>query len=272
MNNTGLSTIGLLEALIAQVNEDAEDYNQLADKTESIHNSLLLSRNASDAMAEQVADLTRQLDAAKAELAQMPDAMAALEKLQSQLAQYRQLKEVAERKLVEAIARHKVEMSGLRGGDPKDKALIKRLQKEKKDLQDGNEALKSQLSKRAKATAEAVEKAKSAETFAAQMTFTTVYATDRELLMYFPKHVVGKIDGEPTDVQRSLLWMDRKSGRGGLITLDNDGIPVMGKAPSGGIKVSKGIEDFAGAWLRKVKAQGNVVTHEDFLALSTRTD
>lgn len=267
-----MSTAEIMQQLAASIDQDADDYNQLVETLEAERAATVLLRNAHQADQRQIKALNDQIAELMLQAEQMATVVKRVDAASEMVTQYKAQKDAAERKLAEERSRHKVQLADLQGGNPKDKALIKRLKSEKADQLVVIEALRKQNAELKRTAADLMQQKKTAEAYAAQLTFTTVYSNEKELLMYFPKKIISKVEGELVDVCQSLLWLDRRTGRGGLVTLDHDDMPCMGKAPAGGLKVSKDVEDFAGAWLRKVKRQGNIVTAEDFLALSTGND
>lgn len=275
MNTTGLSAAGLLEALAAQLNEDATDFNNLVDELETERTELALCRSVREADQRQIKALQQELAecqqneaAFKAQLLKdqkaLNEAQDALAKAQKEIARLKD--EAVKKKAASDLITNDLKKQ-LQVGDPKTQALIKRLKREKEDLQADVDAQRATIAKLRGEFANEVKARKAAEHHSAQSTMYTVKATETGMLMYFPKQVVGTCENVPMEVQRSLLYIHRTSGRGGLITLDGDGQPIMGHPPKNGLRVEKELEDFAGAWLRKVKSQGNVVLPEDFAAL-----
>lgn len=255
-----MNTQELLQALADSINLDAEEFNSLVDRVNELEGQLLLLRNAHEADLRQIKDLT----AKAADADKLVDTEAALTRavntmtsLRNELTNVKAAKDLIINDLRKQLA----------AGNPRDKELIKRLKQEKESLQTDVANQRKTLSELRKSLADEMKARKAAEHHSAQATMYTVKSTDTGMLMYFPKQVVGTVEGQAVEVQRSLLYIHRTSGRGGLITLDPDGQPIMGIAPKGGIRVEKELEEFAGAWLRKVKAQGNTVLPEDFAAL-----
>jgi predicted nucleic acid-binding Zn-ribbon protein len=255
-----VNTTEILQALADSINLDAEEFNTLLDRVNAAEGQLLLLRNAREADQRQIKDLTEKAAAAE----RLVDVEAALSRavntmtnLKNELTNVRAAKDLVINDLRKQLT----------AGNPKDRDLIKRLKQEKESLQADVANQRKTLTELRKSLSDEMKARKAAEHHSAQSTMYTVKSTDSGMLMYFPKQVVGTVEGQAVEVQRSLLYIHRTSGRGGLITLDPDSQPIMGIAPKGGIRVEKELEEFAGAWLRKVKAQGNVVLPEDFAAL-----
>lgn len=270
-----MNTQELLRALADSINLDAEEFNSLVDRVNELEGQLLLLRNAHEADQRQVKTLQEQLDVAQNDAeayrnqlvkdqrtlvdteAALTRAVNTMTNLRNELTNVKAAKDLIINDLRKQLA----------AGNPRDKELIKRLKQEKESLQTDVTNQRKTLAELRKSLADEMKARKAAEHHSAQATMYTVKSTDTGMLMYFPKQVVGTVEGQAVEVQRSLLYIHRTSGRGGLITLDTDGQPIMGIAPKGGIRVEKELEEFAGAWLRKVKAQGNTVLPEDFAAL-----
>ena len=255
-----MNTTEILQALADSINLDAEEFNTLLDRVNAAEGQLLLLRNAREADQRQIKDRTEKAAAAE----RLVDVEAALSRavntmtnLKNELTNVRAAKDLVINDLRKQLT----------AGNPKDRDLIKRLKQEKESLQADVANQRKTLTELRKSLSDEMKARKAAEHHSAQSTMYTVKSTDSGMLMYFPKQVVGTVEGQAVEVQRSLLYVHRTSGRGGLITLDPDNQPIMGIAPKGGIRVEKELEEFAGAWLRKVKAQGNTVLPEDFAAL-----
>lgn len=265
----------LLESAARQANVDASEYNDLVDAYREKETALALQASVREADQRQIKSLQEQLDAAKNEaesyrsqlikdqrrLLALEDALASATNTLAKLKQDSINKNAASNLLISDLKKQ------IATGDPKTIALVKRLKAEKAELQEDVKTQRNTITSLNGRLVTEKKRREDAELLAAQSTMYTVKATEQGMLMYFPKQVLSKVEGETMAVQRSLLFIHRDTGRGGLITLDHDGQPIMGKTPRGGVKVEAELEEFAGAWLRKVKAQGNTVLPEDFQSL-----
>lgn len=93
-----------------------------------------------------------------------------------------------------------------------------------------------------------------------------VYRDDNDIVQTYPYHLGDMVEG--FDPKQTPLFYLHKSGRGGLILLNQDDEAQLVDAPKGGIRPKKSTIEHCGQWLRRAKSKNWELERADIESLS----
>lgn len=267
--------IGLFNAMIQDSDRMADTINHQNAKLEDYHHH----KNRAEGYANQIVEMEQEIGDLQNEVEELKSILLTAEKVAHAKMKLEKDNQALARELEMSRTRSNElqrQLNELKGGDnPKKlREQIKRIKEKSKEKDAKNERLERENKQYRKDNQElkvkqnqAIEKIKQLKLEKQNMDFTGLFHKDEHHLILWPQVITSK-NAETGDIHqsRALLHM-HQSGTAKLISYDMEtNSVVIHKAPAGGVRIPKDVQQFAEDWLFNVNVtQSGNVTPRDLM-------
>lgn len=275
------SFIGHFNKMVKDSDDMAETINHLNAKLEDYHHH----KNRAEGFANQMVGMEKEIASLQDEIERLKGNLLTAEKIAVANKKLEQDNQASARELEMSRNRAKElqrQLNEIKGGDNPKKlreqvkrikekskekdAKIDRLEREAKQYRHEIQDFKAQQN-------QAIEKIKQLKLEKQNMDFTGLFHKDDHHLILWPQVITSQnADTGETHQSRTLLHM-HQSGTARLISYDMDNNAIIThKAPAGGVRIPKDVQQFAEDWLFNVNVtQGGDVTPRDLAKTDLNT-
>ena len=265
--------IKLFNKMILESDQMADTINHLNAKLEDYHHH----KNRAEGYANQIVDMEKEIGELQEELEDLKGILLTAEKVAHAKMKLEKDNQALTRELEMSRNRAKElqrQLNEIKGGDnPKKlREQIKRIKEKSKEKDTKNARLEREAKQyrheiqdlKVKQN-QAIEKIKQLKLEKQNMDFTGLFHKDDHHLILWPQVITSQnADTGETHQSRALLHM-HQSGTARLISYDMDNNAIVThKAPAGGVRIPKDVQQFAEDWLFNVNVtqDGNVTPRD----------